>query len=86
MSYTNKDINEWIKTLNTTTLCLEELEKLNFEKQELIALATSKNPPENIIEMLEESKQKFILLEQRTKQLSMDMQNIKTNFKKPTKK
>ena len=86
MNLHNKDINEWIKTLNSTTVCLEELEKLNEEKKKLIKLATSKNPPENIIELLEQSRQKFILLEERTKQLSLDMRNIKQDFKKSNKK
>ena len=86
MSYTNKSINEWIKTLNTTTLCLEELEKLNTEKQELIKLATSKNPPANIIDLLEESKQKFVALEKHTKELSENMRTIKKEFLKTKKK
>ena len=86
MNNTNKNINNWIATLNSTTLCLEELEKLNQEKQELIKLATSPNPPANILDLLEESKQKFIALEKHTKELSENMKTINKEFKKSKNK
>ena len=52
-------LNKYLKNICDVNSCLEELEKLNAERDEIIKLASSENPPKNILEMMKESEEKF---------------------------
>ena len=61
---------------------VETFERLRQEKEEILKLATSKNPPANIIERMEKNKAEFKELLKISEQLKQDIANHSTKIRK----
>ena len=72
--------NEWLKNVIETNNCIEELNKLNEEKQELLNLANSENPPADIIEKLNASQIKFEKLLKKSEEIKAKAKEIKAKI------
>lgn len=69
-------LNKYLKNICDVKACLEELEKLNQEREEIIKQATSQNPPSNILELMKESEEKFEALLTLSKELKIQSKKI----------
>lgn len=74
--------NEWIKNVIATNTCIDELNKLNSEKEELLKLAESENPPENILELLKKSEESFEKLLKTSEKIKQNAKIIKEKIEK----
>lgn len=78
-----KELQEkWIKNVIETNACIEELNKLNAEKENLLKLANSENPPENILELLKNSEESFEKLLETSEKIKQNAKEIKEQIKK----
>ena len=72
----NKFLNDYLQNINDVTACVEELNKLNLEREEIIKLAKSKNPPQNILERMQESEAKFEALLAHSNELKLKSKKL----------
>ena len=78
-----KELQEkWTKNVIETNACIEALNKLNAEKEELIKLAESENPPKNILELLKQSEKQFALLVKQSENIKKQAKEIKEQIAK----
>lgn len=80
---TQEELQEmWVKNQINIHNCLSELEDLNKEKEELLQLSLLENPPEDLLERMKESEQKFQSLLERSKTLKEQAHELKTYIEK----
>ena len=80
---TQEELQEiWLKNQINIHNCLDELENLNKEKEELLQLSLLKNQPEDLMERMKISEQKFELLLEKSKALKNQAHEIKSYLEK----
>jgi len=81
-----REYKTYLTNITDISLCIEELRKLRQERDELISLAESANPPQDIFERMEKSAIKFETLAQYSEEIKKNTKKQLKSFTKQDKK